>query len=147
MHVRQIQHCQEKPLQRLHEIIDQVCRIGGTDAPCHREAVFIVKIPQGSVEAGRPFLQNLLEGIGHAELPVYDDLMPVPHPQAQGLHYFPVPSGGHRAQIVLVVVHVLGRRPPGKVPAAGLSPGSDDGIRRLAEEDEDGYEYEEDEDE
>ena len=41
--------------------------------PGERKPVPVIKGADGAVEPGKPLLQNLLKGIGNAELAVYDD--------------------------------------------------------------------------
>ena len=79
-------------------------------------------------------LQQLLECVGDAELPVDDDLMAVTFAMPHRPDDFPVPAGSDGAQIVFVIKGILGRDLLRKPPIRGLGPGADKAVRELAEQ-------------
>ena len=103
-----------------------------------RKAVPVIKGADGAVEPGKPLLQNLLKGIGNAELAVYDDGVAAALPHAQGLYEPAVAAGRHRAEVVLVIEDILGRDLLGKIPVAGLGPGLNQAVRLLPEKHQNG---------
>lgn len=84
--VHRIEDSQEQPFQWLHEKVYRVRSIGRADVPGQGKAVFVVKAADGAVEPGKPLLQNLLKGIGNAELAVHNHRMAAACAHAQGLY-------------------------------------------------------------
>ena len=71
--------------------------------PGERKPVPVIKGADGAVEPGKPLLQNLLKGIGNAELAVHNHRMAAACAHAQGLYKPAVAAGGHGAEVVLGV--------------------------------------------
>ena len=84
------------------------------------------------MEPGSFFFQDLLEGIGYAELSVYDHLMAVPHPETGGLYDIFVPACGHGTEIMFVIIDILGSNSLREVPLRCFRECSYDGVRPLA---------------
>ena len=53
-----------------------------------REAVFVIETTNQPMSTGRFFLQDFLEGIGNAELPINDYFMAMPYALADRLNLF-----------------------------------------------------------
>lgn len=67
------------------------------------EAVCVIEIPQGSVDFGEPFFQDLFECIGDAQLTAYHNAVAVADSHAEGFHQLFVTAGRHGAQIMAVI--------------------------------------------
>ena len=106
--------------------------------PGERKPVPVIKGADGAVEPGKPLLQNLLKGIGNAELAVYDDGVAAALPHAQGLYEPAGAAGRHRAQGVLGIEDTPGGDLLGKISAAGLRPGLNQAVRLLPEKHQNG---------
>ena len=106
--------------------------------PGERKPVPVIKGADGAVEPGKTLLQNLLKGIGNAELAVYDDGVAAALPHAQGLYEPAVAAGRPRAGGVLVLGSILGGGLLGKTPIGGLGPGLNQAVRLLPEKHQNG---------
>ena len=132
--VTQIQYQQKQPFQWLHEKIDCVRQIGRADVFGNGVARFVVQTPNCSMEMGRAFFQQLLKGVGNAQLSVDQHLVAVAFSSSQGLDYFFVAACRYGAQIMLVKPDIGRWGLLGKIPVGGLSPSADQAVRLLTEQ-------------